>query len=335
MEKMRNKWQLGLLMGVLCVLLLTGCGSKEETVATLDKEEITLSEAVFYTRLNQQQWEQAYVETFGEDFWSQSLGEELGTFADELKQQVMDTICQIHLMNAHAKEYDVKLTKEEEADIEERVASFMDSHSQDVKEAAGADEKLVKELLTARVLADKVAEAMVADYEPEVTQEEAALKKMTYCLFATTGTYDSEGNYRAVTAAEAEAIAAEAELFAQTATELGDIAAAGAVVNHTCIDVYFSDTANGGAHEKVAETVRTLELGQIAGPIKTEEGYYVIQYVSDFDEEATAENRENLIQAKKEAKCQEIYQQWLSEAEFTINQEVWDTVKVDKVLFVP
>lgn len=319
---------------ILVTACLTGCGSKEETVATLNDEKIGLSEAVFYTRLNQQQWEQVYAETFGEEFWTQSLGEGNGTFADELKRQVMETICQIHLMNAYARTYEIQLTKEEKADVKARVQDFMESHSKEVKEAAGADEKLVEKLLTQRVLADKVAEAIIADYEPEVTQEEAALKKMTYCLFSTMGTYDTEGNHTAVTEEEAKEIAAEAEAFAQRTAELGDILAASAEIGHTSIDVYFNDTTNGGAHQVVADLLRTLEVGQTAGPIKTEEGYYVIQYVSEYDEEATLENMDKLALVKKEEKCREVYDQWLSQAEFTIHQEVWDTVQVDQVLFV-
>ena len=334
MEKRLKKWTLSLLaILLLMTMTLTGCGSKEEIVMTIDEEEIGISEAVFYTRLNQQQWEQVYVDAFGENFWTQSLGEEKGTFGDELKRQVMETICQIHLMNARAEEYGIELTREEKADVEVRVQEFMENHSQEVKEAAGAGEKLVKRLLTERVLADKVAAAMVADYVPQVTTEEAALKKMTYCQFSTLGTYDAAGNHTAVTAEEAAQIAADAEAFAARTEELGNIVAAADEIGHTCIDVYFNDTTNGGAHEMVAEKLRTLELGQSAGPIKTEEGYYVIQYISDYDEEATGENMEKLAQVKVEEYGGEIYEQWRSQAKIVINWEIWDTVTVDRVLF--
>lgn len=323
-----------LLLGFLLTALLTGCGETEESVAVLNGEEIPLSEAVFYTRLNQQQWEQAYGETFGMDFWTQDLNAETGTFADELKRQVMDTICQIHLMNAHAKEYGVSLSREEEKEIDKRVQDFMDSHSKEVREAAGADKKRVKELLRQRMLADKVAQAMVADYEPQVTEEEAALGKMTYCLFSTLGTYDTEGNHQGVTTEERKAIEAEANSFAQRCGELGDINGAAQEAGRTLIDVYFNDKTDGGVHEKVADLVRTLEEGQCAGPVSTEEGYYVVQYISVQDETATAQNREALMEQKKAQRCQEMYEAWLKEADFTIDQELWDTVQVTEVRFL-
>ncbi|MCI8418093.1 MAG: hypothetical protein HFI33_11480 [Lachnospiraceae bacterium] len=322
------------LLGLLLIALLTGCGGQEEAVAVLNGENISLSEAVFYTRLNQQQWEQAYAETFGMDFWTQTLHAETGTFAQELKRQVMDTICQIHLMNAHAEEYGVSLSKEEEKEIAGRVQDFMDTHSKEVREAAGADKKLVKELLRQRMLADKVAEAMVADYEPQVSHEEAALGKMTYCLFSTLGTYDTEGNHQGVTTEERKVIEEEANSFAQRCGELGDINAAAQEAGRTCIDVFFNDNTDGGVHEKVAALVRTLEQGQCAGPVSTEEGYYVVQYISALDEEATARNQEALIQQKKALRCQEMYEAWLEEADFTIVQEVWDTIQVTEIQFL-
>lgn len=339
--RVKKEGPIGRLRALLPVLacclaaLLTGCGKGGKTVASLDGEKISLEEAVFYTRLNQQQWELSYTETFGKDFWTQKLNEETGTFADELKRQVMDTICQIHLMNSHAKECGVTLTREEEAQVEERVQDFMDSHSEEVREAAGADAKTVKRLLTERMLSDKVAEAIVADYEPAVSQEEATLGKMTYCLFSTMGTYDKAGNHQAVTREEREEIGAAAQSFAQRTQELGDIGAAAEEAGRTCIDVYFNENTDGGAHEKIAEKVRTMEPGQSAGPIQTEDGYYVIQYVSERDEQATAEYKEALIQQKKAQRCQEIYEGWLSAAEFSIDQEVWDQVQVDQVLFMP
>ncbi len=324
-----------LILLFLSALLLTGCGSNmgKKTIATLDEEKITFSEALFYTRMNQLQWEREYVTELGSDFWSEPIGEGEQTYGEELKTQVMDTICQIHLMNAHAEEYQVALTEEDEAGIEERVQNYLDTYGENVQKEAGADKKLVQRLLTEKLLSDKVAEAMVADYTPEINEEETALSKMTYCLFSTLGTYDLEGGSHEVTEEEAEEIWQEAWDFAGRAKELGDLKAAAKEVNHTCVDVYFNEYTDGGAHEKVAERARLLEPGRIDGPIETEEGYYVIQYVTFLDEEATEQNREMLRQQGKEEKCREIYEGWKNQAEFVIDQELWDQIQVDEVLF--
>ena len=280
-KKKRNR-TLHLLAVILTSFLLAGCGGGggEKTVAVLDGEEIALSEAVFYTRMNQLQWERSYVEELGTGFWTEPVSQGGPTFGEELKSQVMDTICQIHLMNAHAEEYGVELTEEEAGEIAGRVDHFMETYEGDVLKEAGAGRALVEKLLTERFLADKVAEAAVADYEAQVSQEEAALGRMTYCLFSTMGTYDTEGNHREATPEEAVEIRNEAEAFARRTEELQSITAAAEEFSHTCVDVYFNDYTDGGAHELVAERARKLLPGETEGPIETEEGYYVIQYIT-------------------------------------------------------
>lgn len=325
-----------LILLLVTVFILTGCGKNKggEIVATLGGEEIELSEAVFYTRMNQLQWEQDYAEELGDNFWNElAEGGEL-TYGEELKALVMDTICQTHLLNAHAEEYGVALTEEDEAQIKERVDNFMDTYGKNVKKEAGANKKLVEKLLTERLVADKVMEVMESKSEPEINEEETTLGKMTYCLFSTLGTYDLEGGRHEVTEEEEEAIWQEAWNFARRAKELGDIAAAGKEMNHTCVDVYFNDYTDGGAHEKVAERGRRLGVGQIDGPIETEEGYYVIQCITFLDEEASEEYRETLREQGKDEKARETYEGWKSQTEFVINQEVWDQVEVNEVLFV-
>ncbi len=334
-QKKKRNWTAPLLAVILALLLSGGCAGHtgEKTVAVLDGEEISLSEAVFYTRMNQLQWERSYVEELGTKFWTEPVSQGGPTFGEELKSQVMDTICQIHLMNAHMEEYQVSLTAEETEEIAQRVDHFMETYGRDVLKEAGADRKLVEKLLTQRFLADKVAEAAVADYEAQVSQEEAALSRMTYCLFSTMGTYDTEGGHREATPEEIIEIREEAEAFARRTKELQSITAAAEEFSHTCVDVFFNDYTNGGAHEAVAERMRKLSPGETDGPIETEEGYYVIQYITPLDEEATAENREMLLLMKKEERCREIYEGWKAEADFVIDQEVWDTVQVDRVLF--
>ena len=95
----------------------------------------------------------------------------------------------------------------------------------------------------------------------------------------------------------------QSEEFAARAQELGDIAAAGEEASRTVIDAYFNDSTNGGTHPDVADAVRGMETGQVSGPIETEDGWYVVQRVSDYDESATEDNLEAMkAQAKMKHK---------------------------------
>ena len=127
----------------------------------------------------------------------------------------------------------------------------------------------------------------------------------------------------------------EAQEFAERARELGDISAAGEEAAHTSIDAYFGDSTDGGVHPDVAEAVRAMEMGQVSDPIETQDGWYVVQRVSDYDESATEENLEAMAQQAKEAYLMELERQWQEETPLEIDEEIWDAVRVDQMLTEP
>jgi len=327
---------LTLVLAAALVLCLGGCGKTEEQektpVATLGEDSIDLEEAVFYTRMLQEQWEESYYEYAGSGMWQEEFDEEGRTFAQVLKQDVMDTLTGIHLLCSHAEEYDTALTQEEKAVVAERAASFMKSNTPAVLEAAGATEELVEELLLENQLAAKAAAAIQESYTPEINEEEAAVGKMTYCLFSTMGTYDAEGNHTAATEEELAEIRREAGEFAVRAKELRDIAEAGEEFSHTVIDVYYNDNTDGGAHPLVAETARGLELLGVSDVLETEDGYYIVQRVSDYDEEASREYKESLILQAKEEYQNTLMETWKEETPLVIDEALWDTVRIEEML---
>lgn len=319
----------------ICLLLaaaLTACGKKEEVAVSLGKEKIYMDEVNFYTRMNQYEWEQAYADYLGEEMWTKDLDGSGKTLAAGLKDQVLDTVLQMHIFSSHAKDYEVELTKEEKKEISERTKSFLDSHEKSLLEAAGATEKLVQELLTRNALAEKVSEAIVADYEPKLPAESYAMKKMSYCLISTEGTFDAEGNHTPATAEEIRQAKGNAEKLAKAIQESGDFQGEVEKAGYVVVESYFLDDSAEGNEEAVVEAVKRLAVGETAGPIHTDRGYYLVRYDSDYDEAAAAQKKEALILEKKEAKCQETFEAWKKEAGAEVNQEAWDGLKVDGLL---
>ena len=245
----KNLKKLGILV-VLAAVTVIGCGKREASVpraleqetgtalATLGDEPIYLEEALFYTRMLQEQWEYAYYESFGETLWQQEADDSGQTLAELLKSSVLDTLTELHLLCAHASEYGVTLTDEEQEQIAFRAQNFMENNTEAVLKAAGADRESVERYLTRNELAGKVAEAIRAEYEPEISEEEARVGRLTYALFSNTGLYDLEGNYTPFTEEELQGIQKDAENFAALAAELGDISAAAnssPIRSSTCI----------------------------------------------------------------------------------------------------
>ncbi len=346
----KNRWKRAACLTAAALLgitgVLSGCGKgqtagvkAEETVeedavpvAYLGEEPVYLDEAVFYTRMLQEQWEYAYYQDFGNEMWQMEAGEDGQTLEQVLKNDVMSLLTELHLLCGHAEEYGAELTDQERETIAGRAEDFMESNTPAVLEAAGATVERVERYLSRNELAAKTAQLIQEGYDPEISEEEAAVGKLTYALFSVTGTYDAEGNYTPFTDEEKEEIRQQAEDFAARAAELGDITAAGEETSHTVIDAYFNDSTSGGVHPDVAEAVRGMETGQVSAPIETEDGWYIVQRVSDYDESATQDNLEALAEQAKEAYLMELEAEWEQETPLVINEEVWSQVRLDELL---
>ena len=118
-------------MLIVCIIL-TACGKDtdfkaEETAFLVNGEAVSLREWNFYIRMNQMQWEKNYLDLYGDDMWSEAVNEEGGTLADSLKEEVFDTILQIHLTNQHAEEYQVSLDEADREELRTRAADFMEN----------------------------------------------------------------------------------------------------------------------------------------------------------------------------------------------------------------
>ena len=139
-----------LVSSVLAASMLVGCGgiNKNETVATLDGQEIKLGVANFAVRLQQAQADDFYRAYFGDDVWSSDLYNNGTTMEDNTKNSVIEMIENLYILQNHMADYDVTLTDDETAKIAETAAQFMADNDDKAVNALGATEDIVKEYLT-------------------------------------------------------------------------------------------------------------------------------------------------------------------------------------------
>lgn len=75
-----------------------------------------------------------------------------------------------------------------------------------------------------------------------------------------------------------------------------------------------------------------MKVGEISNMIEAEEGYYVVQNVSEYDEAATRENIAYMVQQAKADFAAEQLERWIKETPLQLDEDLWETVKVDKML---
>ena len=210
--------------------LLTGCSSSTgKTVAKMGDAEITLGEAEFMLRYNQAKTQGYLGALFGEgsNVFQQDLSGSGQAYGVTMKESVMNDLKNMILMEDHMSDYNVELTDEEKAAIEETAKEFLAENSKDVLKALAATEETVTRVLTLYTIQSKMQTAIEADVDTEVSDDEAAQKSIQYAYFtipeteseAEETTETESGSEEDTTEAATDAAEESGETVAETESE--------------------------------------------------------------------------------------------------------------------
>lgn len=331
--------------GILALILmlsvaLTGCSQKQldgsQTIAVLDETtNIRLGEFSLMLRYQQAQMETYYGSMLGGGFYQQELPDTGEVYGESAKRDQMDEFQLLYVLEAEAPNYQAELTEEEKAAIAEAAKAFMDANTPQVKEAVAAEQADVEHVLALMTIQKKMYDALTVDVDTEVSDAEAAQKRVNYAFVSTTGTEtDSEGNTIELTEEEKAAKKAELQEILDAAKESGDLKAAA-----DDKEGIMSTTATYGADgSSLAEAVRTaadtLKDGEFAELVEVENGYYAVQMVSTFDSEATENRKVNIVQERRDELYQEKCEELKAAHTFTTVDAVMAKLTFDQTFVV-
>lgn len=329
MKKFGKKLAAAGLIAGMTMSVLTGCSSNNAnaTVATMDGQEIKLGEVLVALRTGQASTESYLGSLFGDgNMWEQDLMGSGVAYGVSYKEQIMDSFKEMLILENHMADYEVELTEEEKTAISDAADQFLADNSKEVLKAMGADKETVSRVLTLYTIESKMTSAIQADADTNVTDEEAAQKTIEYALFSTANQTDDEGKTVELTEEEKEAVKKQAQdtidlvkggkTFADAIKEVDEN-------KSTLTNSYGTDSVLAEALTTAADQLKDGEI--CAEPVETENGWYVVQMVTTFDEEATEQKKEEIISDRKNDLYQEVLEGWEPES-FEINSKVWDKV---------
>jgi hypothetical protein len=326
--KIWKRMAAGLLAGALAIGTLAGCSSslrgvkKEDypglTAATYGDQEIKLGEVNYYLRNLQYVYEMVYGSYYGDDMWSLTAGGSK-TMEASVKESTLSKIYQVCVLNDKAKELGIALSEEESEKVEKAVDEYLSDTPQTILDEVGLDRDALVELYRRNALANLVWEDAVKDVSTEVSDEEAAQRKVTViALSDTSKDFVSEEMKDEVLAALAEGktmdkIAEEKSLTASPYT-LGE----------------------GDYADSIGPAALALKEGAYEAVYSESYGaWYVIYCDSEFDKDATESKKEEIVKTRKSDAFSEVYKEWKAAApEFKVDEDVIALLGMDKAMYV-
>lgn len=350
MKRNRERIIVAALAGAIALSGLAGCGQLDggKTVATVDKEEISMGVLSFMTRYQQAQTAQMYMSMLGSDpssMWDQVEDEEKGTtYGDSLRDDVLEQLEEMCLLKIHADEYEVTVTKEEQKKIQKAAKQFMKDNSEEVKSDLVVSQEDVERFLELTTYYQKMQEPVKADADMNVTDEEAAQTTVTYIKVDppdTEATTDEEKEDSGQQEKDAKTKAQEI-LDQVLATEDADMDAIAKSVDEdlSALSESFStneteeeedeaDTSTGNLPDAVKEAVKGLQDGEVVSSlIQDGDSYYVVRLDSAFDQEATENQKDSIISERKQELYDDTVKEWKDEADISEDKKAIKKLKV-------
>lgn len=328
---MKAKRLLPLLMAaVMGASVLTGCGNinKEANGATLNGEEISLGFMNFMARYQQAVYDGYYSGMFGTGFWSQDLYGSGSDMETTVKQQVADSIEEFYLLEAHMTDYNVEITEEELSAMDKAAEQFMSDNSKTAIAQIGATQEYVKEMLRLYTIQSKMKEAIEAEVDTEVSDEEAAQKTFSYVKINKKTTTDADGNSVEYTDEEKEALKNTVNEYVTKAQS--DFDGAAEEAGYT-VSTYSYGVDESSFAETVISQADEMSDGEVSGVLEDDDNYYIIRMDSTFDETATASKKEQIVDKRKSDHYSEVYDGYKEDATYEVNESEWKKVKFDEL----
>lgn len=204
-----------LLCAGLGASLLTGCGKKAEAAMfTYNGEAVDNKVATFYFRMNEASFDESYGQMFAQYYgsanvWDMDLTGEGTVYGETFKNEYKTILEHLLIAQDHASDYKIELSDEEKQKISDAADQFIADNSADTLKSMDADKDTVEKVLQMQTIQKKVEAEVKKTADTEVTDEEAAQRKVSYICYTPTAESETESETETVT--EAEIAAAETE----------------------------------------------------------------------------------------------------------------------------
>lgn len=298
------------------VVLTTGFG--KDDVFILGEKICTLPEIMVYLTNVQSQYENVY----GLEIWNASLdGVSLEV---NVKDTVLARIAQVKTMSLMADDRGIELDERERGYVEDAAESYYASLNATEIEKLQITKELLVQMYTEYALSEKLYKALIADINPEISDDEARFVKVYHIFFATTtkdgagnivpyATKDKSASYRNACKVRAMALKEDQD-FKELALQYSE---------DDQIELAFG---KGQLDSVIEDAAFDMETGEISKVLETETGYHLLKCISTLDREETDANKIAIVEKRRAETFEAEYNEYLSSLVRNLNEELWDQI---------
>lgn len=289
----------GCKVGSTEVVVNTGFSSSE--VFRIKDEICTLSEAkVFLTN-----YQNLYADMYGVDLWKHKFQE--NEFETYVKDITVSQLAQILAMDFLAEEKNISLNEEEKSKIKEAAKAYYDSLDDTEKQYMHVSEGDIEKLYSRYGLANKLYTQLTGDVNAEISDDDARVMEAAQIYV----TDENEAN----------------EIENQLKNGADFMSLAGTYNEAAEIEVAFG---RNDVPKEVEEIIFSLENEQVSGKIATENGWYFIKCINNYNQELTDANKSVILEQRRKEAFDDVYSEFLEELPSEFNEEVWKEVKIEE-----
>lgn len=309
---MKKRTTVGILILAFIVIMLSGCriGDKEyifdtgmisqSTIFKINGEKCSVKQAYIYLC----NYKNLYGHVYGVDLWEQDFKEE------ELEQYVKDVaiaeLAQIVCMDLLAKEQGISLTKEEKQLAQKAAEEYFSTLTKVEKEFMDIRQKDIEQAYKDYALAQKLYATLTQGVNEEVSDDEARVIRVQQ-IFVSNRSF--------------------ADTIEEKLNNGEDFLTVAGIYNELPL---VETTVSRGVYPKNVEDIAfNLDIGSYSGMMETEDGYYFIKCLNNYEKALTEANKGNILLQREKEQFDDIYNEFVATSTFELNERLWDSVVLE------
>lgn len=297
------------------VVLTTGFHKDE--VFRIETSTCSLPEIMVYLTNIQNRYESVY----GTEIWETNVNGV--TLEQNVKDIALAQIARIKTMNLMAKQFEVELSEEEKAQVENAADTYYGSLTDTEIKQMGVSRDTVSKLYAEFALAEKVYQYTIKDINPEISDDEARTITVQHILIKTYA-LDGAGKRVAYTGQAKEDAydrACEVYKLAEQGEDFDEL-----IRRYSEDDKSTYSFGKGEMDEAFETAAFNLGKDEISDIVESEYGYHIIKCLNTFNKNETDANKVKIVDQRRAEAFGQEYDAYVETLTRNLNEELWDSV---------